>query len=117
MSTGYYITKEGEKVNLSSAPILFLSNKNIEELVLPQDALSISCCRNHLTKLILPKSVTHIHCYGNKIKELILPQDLQNVRCDMMNGIEGQYKKNMSMHIYQSNFVFSQNVPLSFNIR
>ena len=51
MNKGYYITSSGEKVTLKAADTIYVSHKDIIELVLPKGVKDVSCDNNQLTTL------------------------------------------------------------------
>ncbi len=89
MSGGYYITESGERFELKSYSdfegiywdgILF--NKNIVEIVIPDGNFIFLCHRN-------------------KIKSLVIPPSFKVFICDLMDGIEVQYRRGLSLQIHQ----------------
>ena len=84
----HYITTSGEKVEIyqNDGAILtydlYLYNEDIIELVLPE-------------------WVNVVYCFNNPLTSLFLPIRMENVWCDIMDGIEEQYKKEMRMIIQQ----------------
>ena len=84
---GYYITKDGKRVELIFASNIFLYGLNITHMIIPEWAHYIECDHNHITTLYLPESVI-------------------DITCDLMNGIEEQDRWGLNMNIFQSNFVY-----------
>ena len=83
---GYYITDKGEKVIIDSQEIIYLSNKNIVELILPSHGVEyVHCHDNQLKELILPSGVKTVYCSNNQLKELILPSGIEYVWCQNNN--------------------------------
>ena len=84
MKEGYYITESGERVEFSLNDRIgnvFL-NKNIIDIFIP-DSGFIFCC------------------HFNKITSLIIPPSLKMFHCDLMDGIEEQYRRGLDLQIYQ----------------
>ncbi len=80
---------------------VYCSHNYITELNLPEGVEFVFCFDNNIKKLIIPKKTIRIECERNQITQLSIPESVIRLDCDLMNGIEEQYKKRMTMKIYQ----------------
>lgn len=58
-------------------------NKNLTELIIPDDIHSMYCHDNQLTELLIPDNLLHLYCESNNIKELFLNHKLYRLDCDL----------------------------------
>ena len=85
MKKGYYITADGQKIDLKPIPELMLGGvwaRNITELVIPDGVGAVWCHNEILTKVTIPKGVKYAYFHDNQLTELILPDGIDGVSCE-----------------------------------
>ncbi len=95
---GWYKTSDGTKHIIESRKIINLSQKDIVELVIPNNTEWISCRLNNLTELIIPDSVEWIDCENNKLTELGVPNECQ-IYCDKSVKLTSKLMYNRSKRL------------------
>jgi adenine deaminase len=80
---------------------LYCNNNELEELIIPKGVVSVICHKNKIVNLQLSEGVKSVNCYGNQLTSLTIPSSVRALTCDLINGIEGQYKKGMRMKFIQ----------------
>ncbi len=93
----YYIAESGERVLIQVIPCEWLYFGVYSNVVLN----TVDCSYKNAVKLFLSDGIHIVNCKRNKLTTLHLPDSVENIVCDMMNGIEEQYKKGMKMRILQ----------------
>ncbi len=84
-----------------SAYILSCFGNNIKKISITGDLNMLWCQDNQLEELCIAEGISAILCERNKIKAFTVPLSAFSVHCDMMDGIEGQNRKDLRMTIYQ----------------
>ncbi len=99
----HYITESGKKINMSLSDSVACCK--VTKLFISEGEKNVFCWNNLLSDLTIPEGVLNISCERNNITSLNLPSSVKFLECDLMDGIEQQYKKKMIMTIYQKNYI------------
>ena len=95
---GHYITKEGKRVNFRTVYYI----DTIFGRMHNQEAQTLCLSDKNIIKLVLPDDIKQVFCRRNFITELVIPQSVNYILCDMMDGIEEQYRKDLYLDIWQA---------------
>ncbi len=109
MTDCYYVTELGEKINITPNFYGYIDvhYKNIIKLVISSGVKSVVCYRNKISSIEFPEGVKFIDCERNpRLKSITLPESAKNIISNLMDGLEGQNKKEMDMQIYQSDYIW-----------
>lgn len=97
LKNGWYIDTKGIKTKFEVSlarykgeqyTFVLLANKNIVDILIPENLNVLVCSTNKIKELILPDSITEIWCQNNNIKSLKLNKNIKVVSCDYSTNIE-----------------------------
>ena len=103
--TGYYITESGKRIEITPDSYIYLTKKYLIEAVIPLGCNRVDCNFNKkLRTLNVPNDVEIIQFVDTNIQSFNFPSSAVSIQCDLSNGIEQQYKKNLDLQIYQKDY-------------
>ncbi len=105
MSNGYYRTDKGKfpLIHYDASEYWFycVVGEEMTEININKTVSALFCQHNLLSSLDLPEGFDWVVCHSNNIKQLTIPNSLKTLACDLMDGIEEQYREGMEIRIFQ----------------